>query len=184
VIPVVTGAAASYKCASNVCAFDASSSRPAAGVSSYAWNFGDGKAGTGSRWVHTYPSSATFTWSVTVIDKAGHKYVTGKAITPASATGSSATTSPAGTTPPPATGTFTAAYTVSCNAKHSCTFDAGSSVIPKGVSSYNWNFGDGYEGTTVKLTHDYSGKKSVSVTLKIYDKSLAWKSITKTIAVP
>ena len=183
VIATVAGAAAAYKCASNVCAFDASSSRPAAGVSSYAWNFGDGKTGTGSKWVHTYPSSATYTWSVTVIDKLGHKYVTGKAITPASAIGSSTTTTPTTTAPAPS-GSFTAAYTVSCNAKHSCTFDASGSVIPNGVSSFNWNFGDGYQGTTVKLTHDYSGPKSVSVTLKIYDKTLAYRSITKTITVP
>ena len=187
VIPSVTGAAVSYKCASKVCSFDASASRPSSGVSSYAWNFGDGKYSASSKLVHTYPSSATYTWSLTMVDKAGKKYVTGKAITPASAVGSSTTTTPTTTTPPPPpppSGTFTATYTVSCNAKHSCTFNAGGSVIPKGVSSYNWTFGDGYQGTTVKLTHDYSGKKNVSVTLKIYDKTLAWKSITKTVAVP
>jgi subtilisin family serine protease len=184
VIPIVTGATVSYKCSKNVCAFDASSSRPSAGVSSYAWTFGDGKYGTGSKWVHTYPSSASYTWSVTVVDRAGRKYVTGRSVTPASATGTSSTTTPSGTTPPPTSGTFSANFSVSCNAKHSCTFDAGSSVIPKGVSSYNWNFGDGYQGTTVKLTHDYSGKKTVSVTLKIYDKSLAWKSLTRTVTVP
>jgi PKD repeat protein len=57
-------------------------------------------------------------------------------------------------------------------------------VIPNGVSSYNWYFGDGYEGTTVKLTHDYSGPKSVSVKLKIYDKTYAYREITKTVTVP
>ena len=57
-------------------------------------------------------------------------------------------------------------------------------MIPKGVSSYNWYFGDGYEGTTVRLTHDYSGHKTVSVKLKIIDKTFASQTITKTVTVP
>ena len=182
VIPTVVGAAVSYKCLNNVCAFDASASKPAAGVSTYAWTFGDGKVGTGSKWVHTYPSSANYTWSVKIVDKAGHVYTTGKTITPASATGTSTTTAPTGTLP--VAGTFTASFTVSCTVKHVCSFDASASTIPKGVSSYNWTLGDGYQGTTSKVVHSYSGAKSVSVTLKIYDKTLASKSITKTIAVP
>ncbi|MGE5729740.1 MAG: PKD domain-containing protein, partial [Gemmatimonas sp.] len=112
----------------------------------------------------------------------GKKYYTSKSITPASASGSSTSTVPIYV--PPTTSTFTANFTVSCNTKHSCTFDASSSVIPNGVSSFNWLFGDGYEGTTVRLTHDYSGPKTVSVTLKIYDKTLAYRTITKTVTVP
>ncbi|MBK5187407.1 MAG: S8 family serine peptidase [Gemmatimonadaceae bacterium] len=91
------------------------------------------------------------------------------------------TTAPAPTT---STSTFTATFTVSCNTLHSCTFNASGSVIPNGVSSYNWYFGDGYQGTTVKLTHDYSGPKTVNVTLKIYDKTFAYRSITKSVTVP
>jgi aqualysin 1 len=182
VIPAVVGVGVSYKCSKNVCAFDASASKPAAGVSSYAWSFGDGKTGNGGRWVHTYPSSASFTWSLKIVDKTGHVYTTGKAVTPASATGSSTSTAPAGI--PPVAGNFTASFTVSCTVKHVCSFDASASTIPKGVSSYNWTFGDGYQGTTSKVAHSYSGKKSVSATLKIIDKTFASKSITKVIAVP
>ncbi|MEO8881417.1 MAG: S8 family serine peptidase [Gemmatimonadaceae bacterium] len=181
-IPVVVGAAVSYKCSHNVCAFDASASKPAAGVSSYAWTFGDGKFGTGSKWVHTYPSSASFKWSVKIIDKAGHSFTTGKAITPASATGSSSTTTPAGA--PPAAASFTASFTATCTVRHVCSFDASASQVPNGVSSYNWSFGDGYEGTTVKVEHSYSRAKTVTATLKIDDKTLASKSVTKTITVP
>lgn len=181
-IPTVVGVAVSYKCSRNVCAFDATASRPASGTASYAWTFGDGKFGTGSKWVHTYPSSASYTWSVKIVDKSGKVYTTGKSISPASSTGSSSSTIPSGT--PPATGSFTANFTASCTIKHVCNFDASSSTIPKGVSSYNWYLGDGYQGTTVRVSHSYSGKKSVSVTLKIYDKTLVSKSITKTITVP
>jgi hypothetical protein len=186
-IASVGGAGVSYKCASRVCAFDAGASAPSGGVASYTWYFGDGSSATGRAVSHTYGSATSYTWALFIVSGTGAKYSTGKSITPASASGSSTNIVPAyipPTTTPTTSGTFAANFTVSCNAMHSCTFNAGSSVIPKGVSSYNWFFGDGYEGTTVMLTHDYSGRKTVSVTLKIYDKSLAYKSITKTVTVP
>ncbi len=73
---------------------------------------------------------------------------------------------------------------MSCTVKHVCSFDASASTIPKGVSSYNWTLGDGYQATTSKVSHSYAGAKSVSVKLKIIDKTMASMSITKTIAVP
>ena len=95
--------------------------------------------------------------------------------------GTTSTTTPTPTSP---SGTYAASFTSICTTKHVCTFDASSSVVPNGVSSYNWSFGDGYQGTTVKVVHSYSGTKSVSVTLKIWDKKSVSKSVTKTVAVP
>lgn len=197
VIPTVVGAAVSYKCASNVCAFDAAASKPAAGVSTYTWTFGDGTTATASKWTHTYPSSAVYTWSLKVVDKAGHTYSTSKAITPASASGSSTSTTPAAPPPPkppakppaappvaPPAGTFTATFTVSCAKNHVCSFDATGSKVPNGVSSWNWNFGDGYEATYSKIAHSYSGPKTVTVLLKIWDKKMVSRSMTKTVTVP
>jgi len=188
-IAPVTGVGVSYKCASRVCGFDAGSSQPAGGVTSYKWYFGDGSSATGRAVSHTYGSSPSYAWVLYISSGSGTKYAVGKSITPASASGSATSTyptyvPPTTTSPAPSTGSFTANFTVSCNVKHSCTFDASSSVIPNGVSSYNWYFGDGYEGTTVRLTHDYSGPKSVSVKLKIYDKTYAYREITKTVTVP
>jgi subtilisin family serine protease len=182
----VGGVGVSYKCVSRLCGFDASGSQPTGGVTSYLWYFGDGSSSTASKPTHTYGSTSTYTWSLTIVTGTGKKYYTSKSITPSSASGSSTNIVPIYIPPTTTTssGTFSANFTVSCNSMHSCTFDAGSSVIPNGVSSYNWWFGDGYEGTTVKLTHDYSGKKTVSVTLKIYDKTLAYRTITKTVTVP
>jgi len=65
-----------------------------------------------------------------------------------------------------------------------CSFDATGSKIPNGVSSYNWIFGDGYEATYAKIAHSYSGPKTVTVLLKIYDKKFASRSMTKTVKVP
>ncbi len=188
-IAPVSGVGVSYKCVSRVCGFDAGSSQPSGGVTSYKWYFGDGSSATGRAVNHTYGSSPSYAWVLYISSGSGKKYAVGKSITPASASGSATSTyptyvPPTTTSPTPTSGTFTANFTVSCNVKHSCTFDAGSSVIPNGVSSYNWYFGDGYQGTTVRLTHDYSGPKSVSVTLKIIDKTFAYKTITKTLTVP
>ena len=188
-IAPVSGVGVSYKCVSRVCGFDAGSSQPSGGVTSYKWYFGDGSSATGRAVNHTYGSSPSYAWVLYISSGSGKKYAVGKSITPASASGTATSTyptyvPPTTTSPTPTSGTFTANFTVSCNVKHSCTFDAGSSVIPNGVSSYNWYFGDGYQGTTVRLTHDYSGPKSVSVTLKIIDKTFAYKTITKTLTVP
>jgi aqualysin 1 len=166
-IPSSTGAAVSYKCASNVCAFDASSSHPAAGVSSIAWNFGDGKTGTGNTWVHTYPSSASYTWSVVITDKSGKKYSTGKAVSPASASGSSTSSSPS-TPPPPSTpapspigavGGVGVSY--KCVSKV-CVFDASASQPTKGVTGYYWTFGDGATASGRNVTHTYKSANSVT----------------------
>ncbi|MDQ2947911.1 MAG: PKD domain-containing protein [Acidobacteriota bacterium] len=88
---------------------------------------------------------------------------------------------------PPPSQTLTARFTYTCNTRHSCTFDASSSTIPNGLGtlgSYNWSFGDSYQGTTVRLTHDYSGPKTVNVTLKIYDSKLKSSQITQSVVVP
>jgi aqualysin 1 len=189
-IAAVGGVGVSYKCASRVCGFDAGASQPTGGVTSYKWYFGDGTSATGRAVNHTYGSSPSYNWVLYIATGTGKKYAVGKSITPASASGSATSTYPTyvppttTTSPTPSSGTFSANFTVSCNTKHSCTFDASSSVIPNGVSSFNWYFGDGYEGTTVKLTHDYSGPKTVSVRLKIYDKTYAYRTITKTVTVP
>ena len=190
-IAPVGGVGVSYKCASRVCGFDAGASQPTGGVTSYKWYFGDGSSATGRAVNHTYGSNPSYDWVLYISTGTGKKYAVGKSITPASASGSTTSTYPTyvpptttSTSPTTTSGTFTANFTVSCNTKHSCTFDASSSVIPNGVSSFNWFFGDGYEGTTVKLTHDYSGPKTVSVYLKIYDKTYAYRTITKTVTVP
>jgi len=82
---------------------------------------------------------------------------------------------------------FYADFTVTCTARHSCTFDASSSKIALGVGtlgSYNWYFGDGYQGTQVRVVHDYSGPRAVDVRLIIYDSKLHSVRITKTVVVP
>jgi len=51
--------------------FDASaSSDPDGRIVSYTWDFGDGSRGEGVQTIHVYPSSATYTVALTVVDNA------------------------------------------------------------------------------------------------------------------
>lgn len=88
------------------------------------------------------------------------------------------------TTTTSTSGTFTASFTAACTTKHVCTFDASASTVPNGVSSYNWTLGDGYYGGYVKITHTYASARTVTVSLKIYDKTLAYRTVSKTVTVP
>jgi aqualysin 1 len=97
------------------------------------------------------------------------------------------TTSTTTTSTPTTTTTstsFTPKFTYVCNTRHSCSFDASGSTVPNGVSSYNWYFGDGYQGTMVKVTHDYPSARTVNVTLLIVDRKLVKKQVTRSVVVP
>jgi subtilisin family serine protease len=54
-----------------------------------------------------------------------------------------------------------ASFTYTCN-KLNCTFDASSST---GATKYNWNFGDGHNGTGVRKSHGFKKDRSYTVTL-------------------
>ena len=92
-------------CSGLTCSFDGSgSTAPGSGVTSYAWNFGDGSTGTGETAAHAYATSGTYPVTLTVTSGTGavgsvtnDVSVSGSAGTPisyvaaASATGSAAT---------------------------------------------------------------------------------------------
>ena len=188
-ITPVGGVGAEYACASRVCAFDAGGSGPTGGVTSYLWSFGDGTTASSRTATHTYAASkSSVAFSLSIVTGTGKKYYVSKSITPASASGSATSTVPTyvppTSTPPSTSNTISASFTTACNKSHVCAFNASGSKVPKGVSSWHWSFGDGYTGSTVAWTHSYSGRKSVSVTLTIVDKSSASRSLTKTVAVP
>jgi PKD repeat protein len=51
----------------------------------------------------------------------------------------------------------------------STTFNGGSSIDNTGISSYQWDFGDGGTGTGVTPTHIYSSVGNYTVTLMVKD---------------
>jgi PKD repeat protein len=71
--PVDTPPAASfsYACSSLVCTFDGTLSRDDAGITSYAWDFGDGNGAILAAPTHTYASQGNYTVTLSVVDTAG-----------------------------------------------------------------------------------------------------------------
>jgi hypothetical protein len=183
-ISTVNGAGVSYKCASNICAFDASASAPSAGVSSIAWTFGDGRTGTGTKLAHTYAATANYTWTVVVTDKLGKKYQTAKTISSASSVGSSTTTTPTTTSyPVPATIAAVGGVGVSYKCVSGlCAFNASASQPTGGVTAYYWTFGDGTYGTGRSVNHKYGSASSytwhVSIVTGTGKKYMTIKAIT------
>jgi len=65
------------------------------------------------------------------------------------------------------------------------TFNASSSYDPDGnITNYEWNFGDGTNGSGNIITHSYSSAGKYSVTLTITDNSNTLNSTTKIITIP
>ena len=81
--PVDNAPTASFadNCSGLDCSFDASGSSDDNGISSYAWNFGDGSNGSGETANHTYSADGTYTVTLTVTDTAGQSDSTSSSVT-------------------------------------------------------------------------------------------------------
>ena len=167
-------AAFSTTCAAkNVCSFNAAGSSVPNGVSSYNWFFGDGHdAGTTTATTaHSYASAGSYSVKLLIADRDGNKSTITKTVT----VGASAASVPA------AGATFKAVIAASCSGVY-CSFNAKSSTVPNGASSYNWYFGDGKDAAALSLQHHYLKAGTYSVELQIVDKqghkTTTMKSVT------
>jgi serine protease len=62
----------------------------------------------------------------------------------------------------------TAAFTATCNGPL-CTFDGSASNDDHGISSYAWDFGDGFGGSDAVVTHQYASGGTFTVRLTVTD---------------
>ncbi|HZC69906.1 MAG TPA: PKD domain-containing protein [Jatrophihabitans sp.] len=148
-------------------AFDGSASSDTDGtIGSYAWDFGDGRTGTGVSPTHTYAAPGTYSVTLTVTDDKG-------------ATGRISSDVTVDVNKPPAP-------VFAATAKYlTATFDATASTDPDGtISSYAWEFGDGTTSTDLNPTHTYPIPRTYSVTLTVTDNLGATASTTRAISVP
>lgn len=137
--------------------FDGSGSTSTSPITSYVWDFGDGKVGYGKIATHVYSSADSFTVTLTIIDNHG---VTVKDTT------SVTVRNPA--FPPIAriSGDKTA------KKNEEAMFDGAESLDSDGtVVSFIWDFGDGTSGAGSLVSHVYLHEGSFTVTLTVTDNS-------------
>ncbi len=153
-------------CTDLACTFSGAASSDSDGsVSSYAWDFGDGTAGTGSAPSHTYASPGTYEVRLTVTDNSGATGVLARDVTVTAASNQAPT----------------ASFTASCS-NLDCSFDASASSDADGsVSAYAWDFGDGNSAAGQTTTHSYVAAGTFIVTLTATDNLGATGTTTRSV---
>lgn len=145
------------------CAFT-DASTPVGGISSWAWNFGDGNATPADNTSnlqnpsHTYSVAGTYDVQLTVTDASA-----------ASNSKTSQVTVTAGTGNQPPTASFT--LPTACNAGTPCGFHS-TSTDPDGdiaLATFAWDFGDQGTANTADATHTYQNPGTYTVTLTVTD---------------
>ena len=119
-------------------------------ISSYAWDFGDTKTGTGATPEHTYASAGTYTVKLTVTDNSGGTGSTTKTVTVTNAAP-------------------TAAFTSSSSGNDASFDGTGSADVDGTIASYAWDFGDTKTGTGSKPKHTYASAGTYTVKLTVND---------------
>jgi hypothetical protein len=161
-----------------------------AAIASYEWAFGDGVTGAGRTASHTYVSSSSRSYTITLTVRAADG-TTGTATNQVAITTSSGGGTPVAGSPsarfvitfPDATNTTVAPVRVDLNPAESQA-DTGRTIV-----AYAWSFGDGYAASSVPATvqrHTYTTSlpsQVFSVTLVVVDNVGASNSITKTVSV-
>ncbi|MCK5324034.1 MAG: PKD domain-containing protein, partial [Desulfobulbaceae bacterium] len=135
------------------------SNDPDGNIAGYAWDFGDGAAGSGSVAGHTFLTSGVFNVVLTVIDNDG---------------ASARTTVVISATPPTQTNELPSAD-ISTGALEGpapffVSFDGSGSNDPDGqITVYSWDFGDGNTASGVSAQHTFTEPGDYTTTLTVTD---------------
>ncbi len=134
---------------------------PAGSISGYAWNFGDGGTATTTNTTHTYPAAGSYNAVLTVT----------------SVTGCTDDTTIAINVQQLPVADFTATTVCSGNAT---TFTDASTG---GITSYNWDFGDGNTAVSQSPTHTYLTGDIYNTTLIVTNSGNCADTIQKQVTV-
>jgi PKD repeat protein len=159
-------------CNQNVCAFDGRTSTDEnAPTLTYAWNFGNGRTGTGPVPNHTYTGPGTFTVTLTVRDEYGATGTT---------TGTVTITEPTGNTAPTPVINQPSCAALVCNIS-----GVGSSDPNTGDTfTYLWEFGDGTPNSTASaMSHTFPAAGTYTLRLTVTDGWGKSASITRQVTV-
>ncbi len=149
--------------------FNASESTdPDGTITSWDWDFGDGRHGSGEEVNHTYSDTGTYTVVLVVTDDSGNTDSVSKTLTVIDGT-------------PIASFTFSPGNP---NVGDTVTFNASGSSDPNGrIENWLWDFGDGESGTAVVVTHKYDTANTYTVKLTVTDNDGNTATISQAVTV-
>jgi PKD repeat protein len=154
--------------------FDATSSRsnPSNPITSFTWDFGDGRTATGPQVTHSFDMPGTYFVKLTIGDAVGRTASTTQQVDVGGGAGPavSFTTSPSDP-----------------RVNETVNFNASASVPATGrrIVSYDWDFGDGEtkRTTTPTTTHDFQRVGTFTVTLTVTDDAGRTSSASNSITI-
>ncbi|MFO7956539.1 MAG: PKD domain-containing protein [Candidatus Brocadiia bacterium] len=151
--------------------FDGSASSDGDGtITQYTWDFADGSTGSGATVSHIYSEAGTYNATLTVVDDYG-----------TSASDTVTLTVEAPNSPPTAS---VSATPTSGTVPLEVSFDGSGSTDSDGtVTSYAWDFGDGYSGTGSAVSHAYDEAGTYTASLTVSDDDGATDTASVTINV-
>lgn len=150
--------------------FNASSSTSNTGITSYTWDFGNGRSGSGVTATTTYDDPGSYFATLTIRDEFGRAASTTNTVTVVE-----------GTAPTP---NFTFSPT-NPRTNEPVNFNAATSTVPSGrtIVSYHWDFGDGASGTGQTPSHAYAAARTFTVVLTVTDDTGRSASISRAVTV-
>ncbi len=139
--------------------FDASASSVEGGhsISAYNWDFGDGATGSGAQVSHAFTTAGIYTVTLVVNSSNARSDTTTKQITVFPSDPVAAIN----------------ALPVEGMAPLTVAFDGSASLAPEGkaITSYDWAFGDGENGSGVTTSHVFVDAGDFTVTLTVTDEN-------------
>ena len=138
--------------------FDAGDSTDDTAIAEYRWTLGNGTAATGERVAYTFDGDGAYPVTLEVVDEGGQNATVTRTID----------VREADETPPEAA---IAANRTTVEAGAPVRFDAGNSSDDRGVTSYEWEFGDGTAASEpgARAVHRYDGAGSYEATVTVTD---------------
>jgi heat shock protein HslJ/chitodextrinase len=138
-------------------AFDGSGSQSPVGITAYLWDFGDGVQAEGASAAHAYASPGDFQVVLTVTDANNLTNSTNWVISILEAP----------QPPPPPVAVIIAPPTADTVAP--VIFDGSASLSDAGITSYQWNMGDGVTLEGAQVEHIFATPGNFTVTLTVTD---------------